>query len=62
MLEPSTGCLRDVQALRQRVFDHGCDESIRKLVWCYLLRVFNESMSTEDRTAHIAKLKQQYNE
>jgi len=62
MLDSTTGRLIDESALRQRVFDDGCDESIRKIVWCYLLRVFNESMSNADKTDYTIKAKQSYNE
>lgn len=62
MLDSTTGRLIDESTLRQRVFDDGCDESIRKIVWCYLLRVFNESMSNADKTDYTIKAKQSYNE
>ncbi|CAF1449603.1 unnamed protein product, partial [Adineta steineri] len=62
MLDPTTGRLLDEQAFRQRIFDNGCDESIRKIVWCYLLRVFNESMTNEDKTEYTMKAKERYNE
>ncbi|UJR36590.1 hypothetical protein I4U23_029309 [Adineta vaga] len=57
MLDPSTGRLLDEQLFRQRIFDNGCDESIRKIVWCYLLRVFNESMTNEDKTEYTSEQK-----
>ena len=62
MLDPTTGRLIDEAALRQRIFDDGCDDSIRKIVWCYLLRVFNESMSNADKTECAIKAKQSYHE
>ncbi|CAF1299255.1 unnamed protein product [Adineta ricciae] len=62
MLDPSTGRLLDEQLFRQRIFDHGCDESIRKIVWCYLLRVFNESMTNEDKSEYTHRAKERYNE
>jgi hypothetical protein len=62
MLDPSTGRLLDEQVFRQRIFDSGCDESIRKIVWCYLLRVFNESMTNDDRNEYTIKAKERYNE
>ena len=62
MLDPTTGRLLDEPAFRQRVFDTGCEESIRKVVWCYLLRVFNESMTSADRVEHTGKAKERYNE
>ena len=60
MLDSSTGRLIDDQAFRQRIFDNGCEESIRKIVWCYLLRVFNESMTHEDKNEYTAKAKERY--
>ena len=62
MLDPSTGRLLDEELFRQRIFDHGCDESIRKIVWCYLLRVFNESMTNEDKSEYTHRAKERYNE
>jgi hypothetical protein len=62
MLDPSTGRLLDEQAFRQRIFDSGCDESIRKTVWCYLLRVYNESMTNEDKKEYTIKAQERYNE
>ncbi len=62
MLDPVTGRLLDEQAFRQRIFDSGCDESIRKTVWCYLLRLFNESMTKEDRKIYTVKAQERYNE
>ena len=62
MMDPSTGRLIDEVAFRQYVFDYGCDESIRKIVWCYLLRVFNESMSHEDKDQYVKKTRERYNE
>ncbi|CAF4817602.1 unnamed protein product [Rotaria sp. Silwood1] len=62
MLDPLTGRLLDEPAFRQRIFDNGCDESIRKIVWCYLLRVFNESMTNEDKNEYTIKAKERYNE
>jgi hypothetical protein len=62
MLDPTNGRLLDEQAFRQRIFDYGCDESIRKIVWCYLLRVFNESMTNEDKMEYAARAKERYNE
>ena len=62
MLDPSTGRLLDEPAFRQRIFDYGCEESIRKTVWCYLLRIFNESMTNEDKHQYILKAKERYNQ
>jgi hypothetical protein len=62
MLDPSTGRLLDEQAFRQRIFDNGCEESIRKTVWCYLLRVFNESMTHHDKKQYVTKAKERYHE
>lgn len=62
MLDPVTGRLLDEQTFRQRIFDSGCDELIRKTVWCYLLRVFNESMTKDDRHEYTIKAKERYNE
>lgn len=62
MLDPVTGRLLDEQAFRQKIFDQGCEESIRKTVWCYLLRVFNDSMTNEDKKEYIIKSKERYNE
>ena len=62
MLDPSTGRLLDESAFRQRIFDAGCEESIRKTVWCYLLRVYNESMTNDDKTQYKVKAKERYNE
>ena len=60
MLDPVTGRLLDEPAFRQRIFDTGCEESIRKTVWCYLLRVYNESMTTDDRQQYKIKAKEGY--
>jgi hypothetical protein len=62
MLDPSTGRLLDEQAFRQRIFDNGCEDSIKKIVWCYLLRVFNESMTHEDKNEYTLKARERYNE
>ncbi|CAF3455582.1 unnamed protein product [Rotaria socialis] len=62
MLDPVTGRLLDEQAFRQKIFDNGCDESIRKIVWCYLLRVFNESMTNDDKKEYTVKATERYNE
>lgn len=62
MLDPGTGRLLDEQTFRQRIFDNGCEESIRKTVWCYLLRVYNESMTSDDRNQYKTKAKAQYHE
>ena len=62
MLDPNTGRLLDEPAFRQRIFDSGCEESIRKIVWCYLLRVFNESMSNEEKNEYALKARERYKE
>ncbi|CAF1081921.1 unnamed protein product [Rotaria sordida] len=62
MLDPLTGRLLDEQAFRQRIFDNGCDDCIKKIVWCYLLRVFNESMTNDDKNEYVIKAKERYNE
>ncbi|CAM4764468.1 unnamed protein product [Rotaria magnacalcarata] len=61
MLDPVTGRLLDEQAFRQKIFDNGCDESIRKIVWCYLLRVFHESMTNDDKKEYMVKAEEHYN-
>lgn len=60
MLDPANGRLLDESAFRQRIFDSGCDKSIRDVVWCYLLRVFNETMTNEDKDQYKIKIKQRY--
>jgi hypothetical protein len=62
MFDRTTGHLLDEHAFRQRIFDTGCDESIRKLVWCYLLRVFNESMTDDDKHRYVHQNQQRYGE
>ncbi|CAF2649969.1 unnamed protein product [Rotaria sp. Silwood2] len=61
MLDPSNGRLLNEQLLRQRIYENGCEESIRSIVWCYLFRVFNETMTNEDKTQYSIKAKEQYN-
>ena len=62
MLDPCTGRLLNELAFRRRIFDYGCDESIRKTVWCYLLRVFNETMTMDDKNEYTIKANERYNE
>ncbi|CAF1117655.1 unnamed protein product [Rotaria sp. Silwood1] len=62
MLDPSNGRLLNEQLLRQRIYDNGCEESIRNIVWCYLFRVFNETMTNEDKTKYTIKAKEHYEE
>lgn len=62
MLDPSNGRLLNEKLLRQRVYDSGCDESIRRIVWCYLFRVFTDTMTNDDKTQYHIKVTEQYNE
>jgi hypothetical protein len=62
MLDPSNGCLLNEQLFRQRIYDTGCEQSIRKIVWCYLFRIFNQTMTNEDKNQYIIKAKERYNE
>ena len=62
MLDSSNGRLLNEQTFRQRIYDNGCEQSIRKIVWCYLFRIFNQTMTNEDKTQYINKAKERYNE
>jgi hypothetical protein len=62
MFDTSTGRLLDEHQFRQRIFDDGCEPSIRHIVWCYLLRIFDSSMTYNDRQEYNMKAKQRYNE
>jgi hypothetical protein len=62
MLDLSNGRLLNEEAFRQRIYDTGCDQSIRKIVWCYLFRIFNQTMTNEDKIQYIIKAKERYHE
>ncbi|CAF3787081.1 unnamed protein product [Adineta steineri] len=62
MLDSSTGRLLNEDLLRQRIYDNGCEQSIRKIVWCYLFRIFNQTMTNEDKIQYTVKAKERYNE
>ncbi|CAF1043085.1 unnamed protein product [Rotaria sordida] len=62
MLDTTNGRLLNEQLLRQRIYEDGCEESIRSIVWCYLFRVFNETMTNEDKKQYLIKATEQYNE
>lgn len=62
MFDTKTGRLIDPISFRQHTFDFGIDPSIRKLAWCYLLRVFNESMTYHDKDIYVKKSKERYDE
>ena len=60
MLDASTGRLSDERVFRQRVFDHGCDSSIRRIVWCYLFRVFDPLMTHADKAEYGIRATEHY--
>lgn len=60
MFEHSTGRLINEPLLRQRVFESGSDPSIRHVVWCYLFRVYDRSMSSDDRAQCAIKNTERY--
>lgn len=62
MLDSSNGRLLNEQLFRQRIYDTGCEQSIRKIVWCYLFRIFNQTMTNEDKVQYIVKAKERYKE
>jgi hypothetical protein len=62
MLDSSNGRLLNEQTFRQRIYDNGCEQSIRKIVWCYLFRIFNQTMTNEDKIQYTIKAKERYNE
>jgi len=62
MLDSSNGRLMNEENFRQRIYDKGCEQSIRKIVWCYLFRIFNQTMTNEDKIQYTIKAKERYNE
>lgn len=62
MFDASTGRLLNEQTFRQRIFECGCEPSIRRLVWCYLFRIFDPSMSDDDRIQYGIQAKERYAE
>lgn len=62
MLDTNTGRLLNEQIFRQRIYETGCEPSIRKIVWCYLFRIFNQTMTNEDKIQYITKAKERYKE
>jgi hypothetical protein len=62
MLDSSNGRLLNEHSFRQRIYDTGCEQSIRRIVWCYLFRIFNQTMTNEDKHQYIIKAKERYNE
>ncbi len=62
MLDSTNGRLLNEECFRQRIYETGCEQSIRKIVWCYLFRIFNPTMTNEDKFQYIIKAKERYNE
>ncbi|CAF4174470.1 unnamed protein product [Rotaria magnacalcarata] len=60
MLDHSNGRLLNIHTFRQRIYDSGCEESIRSTVWYYLFRIFNETMTNEDKNQYQIKVREQY--
>lgn len=62
MFDPLTGRLINESLFRQRIFEDGCETSIRRLAWCYLFRIFDQSMTNDDRKAYGIKTTERYAE
>ena len=62
MFDASTGRLLNEPAFRERIFECGCEPSIRRVVWCYLFRIFDQSMTDDDRIQYGTKAKERYSE
>ncbi|UJR09530.1 hypothetical protein I4U23_013767 [Adineta vaga] len=62
MLDPITGRLLNEENFRRRIYENGCEQSIRKIVWCYLFQIFNQTMTNDDKIQYTIKAKERYNE
>lgn len=62
MFEPSTGRLLNEQTFRQRIYETGCEKPIRKIVWCYLFRIFDQTMTNDEKKQYVNKAKERYDE
>jgi hypothetical protein len=62
MFDISTGRLLNEELFRQRIYDTGCEQQIRKIVWCYLFRIFDQTMTNDDKIQYIIKARERYNE
>lgn len=62
IFQTSTGQLLNETVFRQRIFQTGCEPSIRHTVWCYLFRVYDRSMTRNDRIQYGVRAKQRYAE
>lgn len=60
MLDPTNGRLLDENLFRQRIYETGCEDRIRKLVWCYLLRIFDAYMTNDEKMEYINRAKDHY--
>ena len=60
MFDSTNGRLLDENHFRQRIYETGCEESIRKIVWCYLLRMFDSYMTNEEKMDYIRRAKDRY--
>jgi hypothetical protein len=62
MFDSSNGRLLNEESFRQRIYDTGCEQRIRKIVWCYLFRIFDQTMTNDDKIQYIIKAKERYKE
>lgn len=61
MFDSSNGRLINENLFRQRIYETGCEQNIRKIVWCYLLRIFNSYMTNDDKVRYMNNARDQYN-
>ena len=61
MFDSTTGRLLDENLFRQRIYETGCEQRLRKIVWCYLLRIFDSYMTNDDKKLYIDKARDRYN-
>ncbi|CAF1397056.1 unnamed protein product, partial [Adineta ricciae] len=62
MLDPVNGRLLNEENFRRRIYENGCEQSVRKIVWCYLFQVFNQTMTNDDKVQYTIKAKERYQE
>ena len=62
MFDSTTGRLLNEQTFRQRIYETGCEKSIRKIVWCYLFRIFDQTMTTDEKKQYVHKAQERYDE
>ena len=60
MFDSSNGRLLNEQLFRQRIYDNGCEQSIRQIVWLYLFRIFNQAMTNQDKIQYVMKSTKRY--